>query len=473
MNERPFHGPRINASSLLTSALGHAWFAVRSTPRRPVLLAAAAAAFAIPAHAQVTLTAAVELALGHSPKIKMAQADVAKARASRDEARDVFVPAVTAGAGLGDSFGYSPNPPSLFTVNASSLVYSSSQSSYVRSSRFGVNAADLSLHDARQAVIEDVALTFAALLHDQQRELVLRQQSNFAGDLVTIVEDRLAAGKDTAIDLTTARLTAAQFRFARLRAEDNTARDRDHLALLMGVSLNGSIRTEGEFPKITLGTPFVPTAATPATPAIAAAYATAEARLQTARGDARFLYRPQLALILQYDRYATFTDSFTQLQLNGNHIGPNEEAFAISIQLPLFDKERQAKARVSSAEAAHAHAEADNAQELALDGQLKLTHSIDLLRAQAEVAQLDQQLAQEQLEAMDAELNASSSNPNTRQLTPKDEQNSRIAEREKYLALVDADFQLRQAQINLLRQSGLIEQWVRQAAASSVTPTNP
>jgi hypothetical protein len=241
----------------------------------------------------------------------------------------------------------------------------------------------------------------------------------------------------------------------------------------MGVRLGSSIRTEGAFPDIAIGAPFIPTTNAPATPAIAAAYATAEAKRQTARGDARFLYRPQLALILQYDRYATFTDSFTQLQLNGNHIGPNEEAFAISIQLPLFDKERQAKARDASAEAARSHAEADNAQELALDGQLKLTHSIDLLRAQADVAQLDQQLAQLQLDAMTEQLNASSSGSGERQLTPKDEQNSRIAEREKYLTLMDANFQLRQAQINLLRQAGLIESWVRQASASSVTPANP
>src|ERR1035441_5412083 len=43
------------------------------------------------------------------------------------------------------------------------------------------------------------------------------------------------------------------------------------------------------------------------------------------------------------------------------------------------------------------------------------------------------------------------------QMTPKDEQNARIAERDKYLAVLDAAFQLHQAGIRLLRQSGDLE----------------
>jgi outer membrane protein TolC len=431
-------------------------------------------AVAASAQGQVSLTTAVDLALSHSPKVKMAEADVAKSHAALAQARDVYVPAVTAGAGLGESYGYSPNPPTLFTFNAGSLVYNSSQNFYVRSARFGVNAANLSLRDARQAVAEDAALTFVALQHDQQREAVLQQQNDLAARLVTILEDRFAAGKETAIDVTTARLTAAQFRVGRLRAEDNTAHDRDHLALLMGVSLNSSIRAEDAFPDIPSSAPASPTTGAPATPAIAAAYATAEARHQAAVGDARYLYRPQFSLIVQYNRYATFTNSFKQLQgINNTAIGANEGVFAVSIQIPMFDKERQAKARESLADAMHAHAEADNAQLLAVDGQLRLNHSIELLRAQTEVAKLDQQLAQQQLEALSAQLNASSSNPNAPPLSPKDEQNSRIAEREKYLALIDADFQLRQAEINLLRESGQIEQWLQQAAARSAPANNP
>jgi hypothetical protein len=48
-------------------------------------------------------------------------------------------------------------------------------------------------------------------------------------------------------------------------------------------------------------------------------------------------------------------------------------------------------------------------------------------------------------------------------MTPKDEQTSRIAEREKFLKVLDADFEMRKAEINLLRQTGQLEDWVRSA----------
>ena len=41
---------------------------------------------------------------------------------------------------------------------------------------------------------------------------------------------------------------------------------------------------------------------------------------------------------------------------------------------------------------------------------------------------------------------------------------ARIAEREKFLAVLNAGFQMRQSQINLLRQTGELESWVKTAA---------
>src|ERR1035438_5420083 len=96
-----------------------------------VLALAMVAAPALPARAQVSLTTAVDLALHSNPRIQGAQADVAKARAQLSEMHDVFVPAITAGRALGQAYGYLPSPPTLFTVNAGSVVYSASQGFYI------------------------------------------------------------------------------------------------------------------------------------------------------------------------------------------------------------------------------------------------------------------------------------------------------------------------------------------------------
>ena len=58
-------------------------------------------------------------------------------------------------------------------------------------------------------------------------------------------------------------------------------------------------------------------------------------------------------------------------------------------------------------------------------------------------------------------------------MTPKDEQNARIQERQRYLDLLDADFQLRQIQINMLRMNGQLEDWLKSAAQMQPTTASP
>jgi outer membrane protein TolC len=439
---------------------------------RVLSLALAACALCAPAsraHAQISLNTAVDLALTNNPRIKMAQADAARAQAALSESKDVYIPSLNAGAGLGQAYGYSPNPPTLFNFTAGSLVYGASQFSYIRSAHAGLSAAQLALEDVREAVAEDAALTFVALDKDQRREQALNQQSNDAEKLVEIVSDRFDAGQDTRIDLTQAKLTAAQIRLNTLHAHDDTANDTAHLQRIMGIPA-GPLQVAGGFP----ATPFPADIASQqqgalANASVASAFASARAKLQQANGDSRFLYRPQISLVIQYSRYATFTNAFISLQneyknpTTGNTtIGANEEVIGVQIGLPLFDKARKAKARETAAEAVHSLQEAENAQITVLDAQTRLSHTITELQARAEVATLQEQLAQQQLDIVDFQL--THPNPGTPPMTPKDQQNQRIGERDKYLDLVETNFELQQAEISLLRQTGRLREWLHQAA---------
>ena len=434
-------------------------------------------AFAPCAQGQISLTTAVDLALGSNPRVQGAQADLAKARAQLSEAHDAYVPSINAGAGIGQSYGYSPYPPTLFTVTGGGLVYSASQFYYTRAAQAGVDAARLALDDMREAVAEDTALAFVALDHDQQREQVVGQQLGFANTLVSIVESRVDAGQDAAIDLTQAKLTAAQLRLASLRAADETALDRERLARLIGLP-PAALSVDSSFPAspVPIDTTVDTTVHGYANAAVAAAFDNAKAKQQQAWGDARFRFRPQINLFGTFNYYATFSDSFAQLQkvyqanTGQTTLSASEGAFGIQITLPIMDRSRAARARESSADAAHALHEAQNAQIAALDGQSRLRHSVTELESQAEVAGLQQQLAQQQLDVLQQQLK--SGNPGGPQMTPKDEQNARISEREKYLGVVDAGYQLRQAEIHLMRQTGQLLTWLK-SAASATSATAP
>jgi outer membrane protein TolC len=425
----------------------------------------------------MSVSTAVDLALRSNPRVLSAEDDVKRAGAVVSETHDVYIPAVNAGAGIGQAYGYLPNPPTLFTVTAGSVVFNISQPYYIRSAREGLSAAQLALEDVREAVAQDTALAFVAVDHDRQREDVLHQQAGFANALVTIVEDRVAAGQDTQIDLTQAKLTAAQLRLSILKAEDDTAVDREHLARLVGLP-PASVLTDNNFPTnpVPAGDTGNPAANGYANASVASAFANAASKQQQAMGDARFRFWPQINLVVQYNRYATFTNSFATLEgLNNQngHIGADEAAFGVQIALPVLDKERASKGRESAAEAAKTFHDAQSAQLDVLDSQSRTRRTITELSAQADVAALQQQYAQQQLDIIHLQMQSGTGNPNGPQMTPRDEQNARISERDKYLIVIDSAFQLRQAEIQLLRQMGGLETWLKSAATpASATPKN-
>jgi len=442
-------------------------------PRRPhsIRTAVALLAFAYisaAASAQISLSTAVDLALRTNPRIKAAQDDLKRTNQQLAETHDAYIPTLSAGAGLGQAYGYSEYPPTLFTMSSGSLAYNAAQNAYVHSARDGINAAQFSLQDISEQVAEDTALAYLTLAHDQQRQQIIAQQSGYASNLVSIVQSRLEAGQDSQIDLTQAKLTAAQLRLATLHASDNVAYDRDHLARLIDLP-SASLTTDDSFP----ATP--PSFDQPSTlpngyanSAVASAFANADAKQQQARGDSKFRYWPTVNMVAQYNRYATFTDSFKSINgLYGDKLTANEGVFGVQISIAIFDKAREDRVRQSTASAAHALHDAQEAQIEALDGQSRLRHSLDELQAQADVANLQQQLAQQQLDVIRLQLQ--SGNPNGPQMTPKDEQNARIAERDKYLTVVDAGFQLRQTEIRLLRQTGQLIPWLQTAAGAAAS----
>ncbi len=424
--------------------------------RLPFLLCIAACLSA-PMSAQISFTTAIDLALRNNPRVLLARADVDKANAALSQARDVYVPSLVGGSGLGYSYGFPVGQPTIYNFSAQSLVFNFSQRDYIRAARSGLEAANYALMDARQATAEDTAVTYLALDRDLQRQAALNDEGHYALRLVSIVQDRLDAGQDTAMDLVTARLTKAQIHLSTLRDEDETDIDRAHLARLTGLPEAGLATVTSSIPAYASWAKPVLMPETINNPGILAAYANAKAKQQLAFGDARYERRPQVAFGAQYSRFSTYNNYatyYTNFQQNNAEIG-------VQISLPIFDLAHRAKARESAADAVHALRDADQQRDLFLDGRLKLKHAEEELAARAEVSELDQQLAQQQLDAMMVQLESGNGNAAGKQMSPKDEQNARIAEREKYLGLLNTTLQMHQTQINLLRQTGQLEPWLK------------
>ena len=124
---------------------------------RSLLLTAGMLVVCSVADAQISLSSAVDLALRNDPKIKMARADVDKAKAMLSESKDAFVPAVSTSGGIGKSIGVPLAVPVVFSITAQSLVINFSQINYVRAADAGADAAGYALAQVQSDVVQDTA----------------------------------------------------------------------------------------------------------------------------------------------------------------------------------------------------------------------------------------------------------------------------------------------------------------------------
>lgn len=445
---------------------------------RLLFLVLLALPLSVTAHAQISLQSAVNLALKNSPKVRGAKADLEKAKATRTEARDAYIPVITTTTGYGQSTGAPLNVPIVFSIQAQSLLFSFSQKDYIRSTSEGVKAAELILHNAEVEVVEDTTNTYLALDFSNQRRAVLRDSLAVADQLVAVTNDRILAGVDPKVELPKNRRTATQIRLQSLQVDDDIVAQRVHLAELTGLP-STSLFTD----LTTVPTYHVPAASNTNadlstledSDGVRAAYASAKAKQYVAFGDSRYTLRPQISLGGNYSRVAIgladYAAYYPRFGSPGN--SENSMSFGLQFSIPLLDMAHRAKARASSADATRAYADADLQRSTYREGRAKLLNSTRELDLRAQLARDDREIAQDQLEAIEIQLNQQGGSGQGPAPTPKDRLNARLQERQKQLDLLLAELQLRQTETNLMRQNNSLGDWILRPGPGSgaATPT--
>ncbi|HEX7730923.1 MAG TPA: TolC family protein [Terracidiphilus sp.] len=412
------------------------------------------------AHAQtpVSLRTVVDLAQRSSTTVRSAQADVEKARAALSQSKDVIIPSLSVSTGLPvfPSEGFTGSPPTLWSATVQSLVFSWPQKYYIASARDGLKAADNNLKDAREQVALDASTAYIELDAVNQELASARAQDADATRMVEIEQQRAEAGVDPLNDLLQAKLTAAQLKLKRLHLETRAAVLAKQLSALTGLP-DGSIApdhaTIPEVPQIRAGD-------SPRTlPGIEAGRLVADARLKAAKGDNAVSYYPQLAFFAQYNRNTTLLNNINSYF--AKPLPANNVSSGISVQIPIFDLGHRAKARESAADALRARVEAEQAERQNEVQIAQLTGSLRELDTLAEIAQLKQQIAAEQLKTVQTQLeDGNGSGGATPQLSPKAEQLARIDQNQKAQDAMDAGFELAKARLSLMRALGHMEDWL-------------
>jgi outer membrane protein TolC len=407
-------------------------------------------------HAQLSFAEAIQLAVRNSPRVKAAKNDLAKAQAGVAVVKDIYIPSVTVGGGAGYAYGITLNVPTIFTVNAQSLVFSLQQRDTLRAAHSDMEAARLALNDVAQQVEEDAAITYLSLVSARETAQALDEQYEFAMKLAAIMQDRLHAQLESELDIKKYQRGALQIKLAKMQADDNAEDLQSHLGELTGVAADDLKIAPQTVPLISArGTPeFGAKEAFPDSPGIQAAAASDQAKALRAKADAEYPWRPQVGFGASYSRVSPLENVSEFYNLHGIY---NTYSVGVSVNFPVVDLVRRAAAKQSRLDTERSLMDLEGLRSDQTAGRRKLERSLPELTAKAELADLNYEIAQDDLSAVEAQSQHATGAP---PVTPKEVENARIEERQKYVEMLDARLQARKAQVTFMRLAGTLDAWL-------------
>jgi len=400
---------------------------------------------------------AIELAVSHSAEMALSGADEIRAYQTYLEARHSYVPQLSVGSNVGYAYGFplslEGSAPTLFNVNAQSLVFSAAQREFVRAAKNEWRASKAQTREQRAQVILDTALTYIELNRWEERMPILRSEMKVVKDIETAVEQRIQAGVDSPIEQTKAKLTEAQNRVHIAEAEGAVAVLRTRLSQLTGLVANSITTMNESIPTLAETAPEDDAVgqAVKSSAGVEAAEESAAAKQIRARGEHKATWYPTADFAAQYGLINTSLTNFEKFFVPGS-FQPHNATFGLVVRLPFLNMSQRAHAAAADAEALRARKEADQAKNKATLDRLKLKHNVQALSAARDVAQLRSQLAQSELQAAQTRMQAETA-------TQRELQNAAVDAAERTLERINAEFEEQRAELELLRVRGELENW--------------
>jgi outer membrane protein TolC len=414
-----------------------------------VLFLLPTASFAEP----LTMRHAVELALQHANGIAMSAADEQHASASYRELRNSYIPQLNAGAGIGWSDGFPLSlegaAPSLFNVAAQSALLNPALKDFIHAAQSDAKVSALRTRDQRNQVVQDTVLSYAELEKWEQRLDRLHEIFPDVQKMEAAVADRVKEGVDSEMDESRARLSVARMRLRLAEASGAADVLRERLSKLTGLPAAAIEIDADSVPALPAPKQDAETFAkeTEANPNVEAAVEHARAQYLRVDGERRSLW-PSVDFAAQYALLATYNNYGEYYK----HFQPNNATVGVAIHLPFLNLAQHAKIQEAEADALKAKEQAQAARNQASEETLRLQRAVTQMQAAHDVAELEYEIAQKSVEAVETRMKDGSANLH-------DLDNARSQSSEKLIALQDVTFELERNQVELLRSTGDLETW--------------
>jgi len=424
------------------------------SPFRWLLLLASLVQFA--QSEELTLRHAIDLALTHSSVMGIAESDQRRAYETYREAHGVYTPQVTVGSGVGYAYGFplslEGSAPTIFNITAQSYLLNAAQREFIRAAKAEWSASTAQSQDTRDKVLLDVVTTYCELNQWERKLPILYAEQKVTRDMQYAARQRVKEGVDAPLEETKVKLKAAQSNLRMVQAEGSADVLRRHLAELTGIpapSITTVTNSIPPLPEVDQGEEEAPGTLESA-PVVESANLHAQAEELRARGEHK-AFRPTVDVAMQYGLINSTLTNYEQFFRPGTFTSNNVTA-GLVIRFPFLNAPQRAHAEAADAEALSARKAAENTKGELSNRIAKLQNMVRQLSAARNVAQIQYELMQAQLESAQVRTQAQTA-------TLRELQDASLQAVESSGGLRDSELDLERAQLQLLQATRRLESW--------------
>jgi outer membrane protein len=397
----------------------------------------------------LSLAEVVRLALAHSPDLALAHVrySVAKNTAGVDRAN--FLPNLFTGSGAAYTNGFPQTPsgsaPAVFEMSYNQALLDKQERGQLHADEDLAKNEEVAYQNARENVIVSAASSYLELADVQRSLQVLQGERDSAQQILELTQQREAAGLELPMAVTQGQLQLAKVEQRIVYYLDRQQVLTEQLRKMTGLPADRPLQAS---PDDTLASESAEPASNVVTDVVEHSSALREAenyrlsRQQLLRG-AKGSYWPTIDIIGEYSvlsKINNYQEFFSKFQRNNVNVG-------IQVTIPIFAAKTSSQVALARSNFDEANLELAATRSAVQQGAEQKVQALKEADAAREVARLDLQLAQEQLQDMEAKFNQG-------HVTLSQLEQARVAENEKWLTFLDAGLSHERAQLDLLQATG-------------------
>jgi outer membrane protein TolC len=403
----------------------------------------------------LTLAEVVNLALEHSPQLALARVQYTVAKNTAGVDRAEFLPNLYTGSGAAYTNGFPETPsgaaPAVFEMTYTESIFDTVKRGELHSDEELAKNKQLDYENMRESVTMQAASAYLELA-DVQRSLQLLQSAYDSSQrIVELAKQREAAGLELPVTVTTDELQAARLSEKLLKYQGRQETLSEQIRDMTGIPASESLQVSPEdlpASESAEAASNILTEAIDHSAVIREAENYRRARAELLKG-AKGAYWPTVSLIGEYSVLSKINNY--QEFYNPKSFQRNNVTAGVQVTIPIFAARTSANVALARSYFNEASLELTATKRAVQEGAEQKVRTLKEAEAGKEVARLDLQLAQQQLQEAQAEFNQG-------HMTLGQLEQAHVVENQKWLAFLDADLAREQAQLDLLKATGQLAQ---------------